>query len=101
MTAERRRVLVKLSGEILAGTAGNGIDAAALKATGCAIATGIPNATRPQTSVTSKLKPPYHSMYLGARSVTPRSMKSKSRMRFNAAMMTTAKEKPIPTSPAS
>ena len=30
MAAERRRVLVKLSGEVLAGTAGNGIDAAAL-----------------------------------------------------------------------
>src|SRR6185295_3941379 len=30
MAAERRRVLVKLSGEILAGTAGNGIDAVAL-----------------------------------------------------------------------
>ena len=30
MPAERRRVLVKLSGEVLAGTAGNGIDAVAL-----------------------------------------------------------------------
>ncbi|HEY6222023.1 MAG TPA: UMP kinase [Candidatus Eisenbacteria bacterium] len=30
MAAERRRVLVKLSGEVLAGTAGNGIDAVAL-----------------------------------------------------------------------
>jgi hypothetical protein len=30
MVAARRRVLVKLSGEVLAGTAGNGIDAVAL-----------------------------------------------------------------------
>jgi len=44
-----------------------------------------------QISVTSRLNPPYHSMYFGA------SIKSKSRIRFNAPMTSTTREKPMPT----
>src|SRR5437667_3920858 len=41
-----------------------------------------------QISVTIRPNAPYHSMYLGAPPVTPVSMKSKSRIRFNAATIT-------------
>src|SRR5216683_965210 len=50
-------------------------------------------------SVTIKPNAPYHSMYFGAPPWTPRSIMSKSRTRFNAAMMTTKRLKPIPTTP--
>src|SRR5205823_11607175 len=54
-----------------------------------------------QMSVTRRLKPPYHSMYFGTPCRTPRSMKSKSRIRFSAAMTTTNNENPIPSQPVS
>src|SRR5689334_23812411 len=41
-----------------------------------------------QISVTIRPKAPYHSMYLGAPAAAPDSMKSKSRIRFNAATTT-------------
>ena len=52
-----------------------------------------------QTSVTSRPKAPYHSMYFGAAWRTPFSMKSKSRTRFKAATITTTTENPIPSKP--
>src|ERR1019366_5126411 len=48
------------------------------------------------TSVTMIPNAPYHSIYFGAPTATPCSMKSKSSTRFSDAMATTNRLKPIP-----
>ena len=48
-----------------------------------------------QTNVTNKPNAPYHSIYFGAPFSAPSSIKSKSKTRFNAAITTTNKLKPI------
>src|SRR5438477_1306692 len=52
-----------------------------------------------QTSVTRRPNAPYHSMYFGARAATPRSTKSKSRRRLNAAITMTTRLTPMPRRP--
>jgi len=51
--------------------------------------------------VTIKPKAAYQSMYAGARAATPRSIRSKSSSRLNAAMAMTTSENPIPRMPVS
>src|SRR5712692_9058105 len=51
------------------------------------------------TSVTRSANAPYHSMYFGARAATPRSMRSKSSRRLNAAIPITRTFTPMPRAP--
>tara|TARA_Y100001958_G_C20975280_1_gene368643 strand:+ start:195 stop:620 length:426 start_codon:yes stop_codon:yes gene_type:complete len=51
------------------------------------------------TNVTINEKAPYHSIYFGKPDSEPSSIKSKSKTRLRAAILTTNKENPIPNSP--
>ena len=58
-------------------------------------ASNLNNSKYNHISVTSKPKAPYHSIYFGAPFSDPSSMKSKSITKFNAAIITIPKDKPI------